>query len=230
MFRSRKSYGIIAVLTFFTIASHAQHIYRLGWLPQINTSFSLQNNWKLNTELENRVLLLEGPKSNFSNSRSRLERSDIELVLTKKTGARGTAGAGYLIRLEDGLLIHRFIQQYSFVQKLNGIRLAHRFRTDETFEKREAPQYRARYRIGIEKPLNGQSIDPRELYIKITNEYLGIFQSGNFNLDIRGLAVAGYMISDKFQWEIGIDYRAEELLSADKENQFWLSMTWYSNL
>lgn len=232
MFRSRKIYSIASVIVFifFTIAGHAQHIYRLGWLPQINTSFSLQKDWKLSTELENRIMVLEGPQSHFSSGRSRLERTDIEAVLTKKTGARGTAGAGYLIRLEDGFFIHRFIQQYSLVQKLNGLRLAHRLRTDQTFEKKEAPSYRGRYRIGIEKPLNGQSIDPREWYIKATNEYLGILQSGNLNLDIRGLAVAGYMISNKFQCEIGIDYRAGELLSADKEHMFLLNMTWYSNL
>lgn len=231
MFSNRNFYSIVYIIVFIclSIAGHTQHIYRLGWLPQINTSISLKNDWKLTTELENRIMVMEGPQSHFTNNRSRLERTDLESVLTKKIGARGTAGAGYLVRFEDGFFIHRFIQQYSLVQSLSGMRLAHRFRTDQTLDQNESPSYRGRYRIGIEKALNGQSIDPREWYLKITNEYLGIWQSDDFNLDIRGLAVAGYMISDKFQCEIGIDYRAEELLSTDKEHLFLLSMTWYSN-
>src|SRR3546814_11063084 len=76
------------------------------------------------------------------------------------------------LRLQDKSYIHRFIQQLSIAQNALGLRIGHRFRTDQTFEKESATRYRLRYRLSAEKALNGQNVDPGELYLVANNEYL----------------------------------------------------------
>src|SRR5690606_24441681 len=98
---------------------------------------------------------------------------------------------------------------------------------DQTFEKDEDVQFRLRYRISFEKPLNGQEIDPKEFYLKFNNEYFGILKSSKGNLEIRALASLGYNISDKNKIETGIDYRAEDLIDSKTTHKVFLNIGWY---
>src|SRR5690606_33535803 len=122
---------------------------------------------------------------------------------------------------------HRVIQQFSITQRLATSRLAHRFRTDQTFEKDEALQLRLRYRMSWEKALNGLEIDPKEFYLKLNNEYLGVLQDGEGNLEIRGLAAVGYIISDKNQIESGVDYRLENVIDPTPVHKAFLTLGFY---
>lgn len=183
---------------------------------------------KVNTKLENRFILYQNPYGD-TGKRSEYERTDIELVLTGTGGALDNFGAGYLIRRDDtnGAFLHRAIQQYSAAQEWGELLLAHRFRTDQTFEKAEAVQYRLRYRVSVEKPLDGQRVDPREYYLKFNNEYLGSLQDSEGNLEIRLLSSLGYNHSEEDQIEVGLDYRAENLIGDNTENLLWLTVGWY---
>ncbi|MGO3267375.1 MAG: DUF2490 domain-containing protein [Sphingobacteriaceae bacterium] len=206
--------------------SRAQN--RFGIMPQINTDFKIGRFMKVNTKLENRFILYQNPDGD-TGKRSEYERTDIELVLTGTGGALDNFGAGYLIRRDDtnGAFLHRAIQQYSAAQEWGELLLAHRFRTDQTFEKAEAVQYRLRYRVSVEKPLDGQRVDPREYYLKFNNEYLGSLQDSEGNLEIRLLSSLGYNHSEEDQIEVGLDYRAENLIGDNTENLLWLTVGWY---
>lgn len=217
---------ILAFMTHFVVA---QNTYIIGFLPQVNTEISFSDRWKLNTKLEARQIITEGHSKNLFNGAGRYERTDLEMIVNRNLGAQSAVGLGYLIRLEEGKFIHRFIQQYSVVQKFTSFRLAHRFRTDETFENDEYSIVRARYRASLEKPLNGQSVDPKEFYLKLNNEYLLVLEDAIFNLEIRGLAVLGYSFSNKNKMECGFDYRASELISTDNEQQLWFNLGWYQS-
>src|SRR5690606_26582727 len=123
--------------------------------------------WKVNSKLEGRQIFFKNPYPE-GESEFEFERADLEIVATRSLNT-GSIGGGYLIRRQDGNFIHRAIQQYSITQKLTALRISHRLRTDQTFEKDEDVQFRLRYRISFEKPLNGQEIDPKEFYLKFNN-------------------------------------------------------------
>lgn len=201
---------------------------RFGIMPQINTDFNIGEFLKVNTKLENRFILYQNPLGERGERRE-YERADLEIVLSGSNGMLRNFGAGYLVRRNDldGSYSHRSIQQYSAAQSLGILLLAHRFRTDQTFEKEEAVQYRVRYRLSMELPLDGQRVDPREYYVKFNNEYLGALQNRRGDLEIRLLSALGYNHTEEDQIEIGLDYRAENVIRGDTENLLWLTVGWY---
>jgi len=85
-----------------------------------------------------------------------------------------------------------------------------------------------RYRVSVQKPLNGEKIDKKELYLKIGNEYVWNISSENFEL--RFSPYLGYKIDKKNKLEIGTEYRVNNLLSSLNKHRFWLRTTWYISL
>jgi len=200
---------------------------QFGIIPVINTSIKLQNDWKINSKLEGRQLLKQHPFPRDESERI-FERLDLEVLANKALNSSNDVGLGYLIRQEEGEFIHRFIQQYAYTQKLYSSRLSHRFRTDQTFQKNEAVEFRLRYRASWEKPLSGLQVDPKEFYLKLNNEYLGILQDAKENLEIRGLAAVGYTIGEDNRIETGADYRMEEVFT-QLQHKLFLSIGFYHN-
>lgn len=213
-----KRYLILLLFTSISLGAVAQN--QFGILPVINTTIKLKHDWKLNTKLEGRQLLKQHPFPADESERI-FERADLEMVVNKALNSTNDIGAGYLIRRQEGKFIHRFIQQYAYTQKLFSSKLSHRFRTDQTIEEGEKLQLRLRYRASWEKPLSGLQVDPKELYLKLNNEYLGILQDAKGNLEIRGLAVLGYMIGKDNRIETGADYRIEEVVTKIRHKLFW---------
>ena len=205
----------------------AQQNYRSGTLIQLNVNFSLPKNLKLNTKLESRQIFSEKETDKMRSGQVRNERTDFHVILTKKLSADNSIGGGYLVRLQDGDFVHRLIQQFNHVRKLEVVSLAHRVVLDETFSKDEPVELRLRYRLSAEKALNGRSVDPREFYLKLNNEYLGIFGSGSPDLEIRASAALGYDVSDTNKIEFGLEYRVNEFYTAAKAQQFWVTIAWY---
>jgi hypothetical protein len=220
-----KCYLILVLLTALSLTASAQN--QFGILPVINTSIKLQNDWKINTKLEGRQLLKRHPFPENESERV-FERLDLEVVANKALNSASDLGMGYLLRRQEGKFIHRFIQQYAYTKKLYSSRLSHRFRTDQTFEKDEAVQFRVRYRASWEKPLNGLQVDPKELYLKLNNEYLASLQDSEEDLEIRGLAALGYTIGDNSRIESGADYRMEQLFT-ELRHKLFLNIGFYHN-
>ena len=101
-----------------------------------------------------------------------------------------------MIRFVRDEIVHRSIQQFATVQQFETFRLGHRFAADQTFRPGIDTEFRFRYRATFEIPLNGHSIDPRELYLKVNNEILFSSQK-EFDIEIRGVGLLGYNLSDK---------------------------------
>lgn len=219
-----KYYILIIFLSFISSDLFAQN--QVGLLPQLNTDVKIGNDWKLNAKLEGRQLFLQNPFPEGKRE-AEFERMDLELIASKTLTPSNAIGGGYLIRRQSGAFVHRIIQQFATTQKLNSSRLAHRIRTDQTFEKGESIQLRLRYRLSWEKPLSGLKVDPKEFYLKLNNEYLGILQDKKGNLEIRGLASLGYNISDENKIETGIDYRVEKLIKDTPVHKVFLNVSFY---
>jgi hypothetical protein len=108
--------------------------------------------------------------------------------------------------------------------------LGHRFGTDQTFGQDAPAVYRIRYRIALEKPLQGLETDPKEFYLKVGNEYIVAFESGYRDIEIRLIPAAGYVFNPWNRIEAGIDYRFNEFLLSPSDHDFWFSLTWYASI
>lgn len=221
---------IIVALVYAPLTALTQESYVAGTLTQVNLNVRLGKKYKLNTKLEARQIFSEKEISKSRKNKFRYERTDLHFVFTRKISADNTIGAGYLVRLEEGELAHRFIQQFNSVREYDKLTLAHRIVLDETFRKDEPAVIRLRYRIGFEKSLNGNAIDPREFYLKMNNEYLGIWSKPNTDLEIRASLALGYNATDNNKVEIGLEYRTNEFYESANAQQFWVTIAWFYSL
>lgn len=208
----------------------AQSTYQYGTLPSLNIKNKFQNGWSLNSKVESRQLMKSGDFNGNSNSEYKYVLTDFSFIGAKKVGLNSRIAGGYLIRLRETEIFHRLIQQYTIVQKMNGFRLAHRFSSDETFSNIEKPKFRLRYRITSEIPMNGKSVDPKEFYVKLNNEYLNSWQGKNYDFEVRISPLLGYDITDNNKIEIGLDYRVNSFFNNSTRHSFWLSLNWFIDI
>jgi hypothetical protein len=205
----------------------AQSSFQAGLMPSINFNKGISEDWSLNFKIESRQLFKEGFFRNENEFNYDYLLTDFTTITSKKIGLNNAISIGYTARFVDKDLGHRFIQQFTLTKRYTSLRLAHRFSTDQTFAKERSIQFRVRYRLTTELPLNGQSVDPKEFYIKINNEYLNVFQNKDYDLELRLVPLLGYNFNDNNKLECGLDYRLSSFLNADSRSSFWLSINWF---
>ena len=162
-----RTFRIIFVLSFFILCVKSYGQNQTGVLPQLNGGFKLAEGLELDSKIESRYIFQD----------EGFERFDFENVLVKDLNKKHSTGAGYLLRRQEGAFLHRIIQQFTLATKHNAIKLSHRFRTDQSFRDDEKPKYRLRYRFGVELPLKGTEIDPKEYYFTFNN--YSFYSEGN---------------------------------------------------
>lgn len=205
-----------------------QNTYQLGVLPSFNLNKKLSAQWKTNLKIESRQSLKEGFFKESNQVQYEYVLTDFTLILAKKVGLGNTLSGGYTLRLREGDLIHRSIQQFTVVRKFSEYRLAHRLSTDQTFIKDEPVEFRLRYRLTLEFALAGQSVNPKEFYLKINNEYLNILQDKDYDLEIRFVPFLGYKFTDENKLEMGLDYRLDSFVNkGGSRNRFWGILSWF---
>lgn len=222
-----KNTTFILILMFLVHVMQAQESYRLGVLPQINLNLKLSDSWRLNARAETRQVASEGLFGEpfvFSYDNN---LTDVSLQASMRMAGNQTLSLGYLIRLTGETPAHRAIQQYSVVSGHQSFRLGHRFAADQTFEQDEPVEYRFRYRIGFEKALSGQTVDPGEFYFKINQEQLHGFSGGDYDLELRLSPSVGYEFTDNNKLETGIDSRFSSFLDGGLRSNLWLSIGWF---
>jgi hypothetical protein len=212
---------LVVCFFFLALSSHAQMVVEAGVMPSINLNKKLNSKIKLNFKVENRLNI-------YSNliSPDVYELTDASLIGAYKVNTATTLGLGYLLRYRSGRLTHRSVQQFSIVQYF-PVKIAHRIVTDQTFAQNEDPTFRLRYRIGTELPLFGKTLNNNELYFKVSNEYLGLLNSGTVEMDIRLCPFLGYSFSKKNKVEIGLDHRFERLLQGNPNMHSWIAVNWF---
>jgi len=211
---------LVGLLPLFTV-SQASH--QLGFLPSVNLNEKLPKDWSLNFKAESRQSLYRGGID------YEYLLTDVALLAEKKIGVNTSAAGGYLLRIYADGVRHRAIQQISIVKGYTGFRLSHRVSADQTFEKDDAPEYRLRYRLSSEVPLQGLSLDPKEFFLKLSNEYLGSMQRDDYDLEIRATAFIGYALSPKQKLELGLDYRVDSFIHGQARNRYWIGLNFYQS-
>ena len=91
--------------------------------------------------------------------------TDFQGFLGTKVNPFIDIAAGYQYRVNSrGDNSHRTIQQISILQLPGNYKIGHRIRADQTYAPFEKNDYRLRYRISFELPIEGKSLDPGEFY------------------------------------------------------------------
>lgn len=205
---------------------------RSGMLPALNLSTKLSGLWKVNFKSESRILTLNTRELDRPEGlHAEYALTDFSLVISRKIGLGGSLAGGYLHRMRaSGASASRFVQQYTLVTRSSGLRLAHRFSSDQTFEPNEPATIRLRYRLATEFSLQGQAVDAREWYLKISNELLSAWEGTAHDFEGRVVPTLGYAITDSNKLETAIDYRLEGLRSDRLRHTVWWAVTWYVSL
>lgn len=206
---------------------HGQSSYKAGLVPKINYNISISNIYSINLKAEPRLQIAQGNFSGDSHPNFKYSQSEFSLGISRKTGLNNKIAAGYLSKIKSNNLSHRLFQQFTMISQLSNLRLAHRIASDQSFSKNTFPELRLRYRITSEFPLNGETVDPGESYLKVNNEYLNSFQGINYDLEIRLSPVFGYVFTDKNKLEYGLDYRISSFLKNDSSHSLWIRLNWY---
>lgn len=153
--------------------------------------------------------------------------SDLSVTVDKKIRGNKALAVGVLVRWVEGQQRLRLLQQYAIVERHPSFRLAHRFRSDQTWGGEEAATFRLRYRLSADFPLNGSAANPNEFYFKLNNEYLGALEDRNLSAELRLVPLLGYLISDDNKLETGLDYRFSDIGAANSRHTFWWAISWY---
>jgi hypothetical protein len=195
-----------------------------GFLPTLNISKKLPADWSVNFKAESRQALFS-EVANYD-----YLQTDVSLAAAKKTGIRSSLALGYLMSIDDEGLSNRIFQQFTHITPISSIRFAQRLSADQTFSEGNYTEFRFRYRLSAEAPLSGQSLDPREFFLKFSNEYLNSFQGEEYDLEIRTSGFLGYVITPANKLELGIDYRVDSFVNDIAEKNIWIGLNFYQSL
>ena len=214
---------LLILILSFTFAN-AQVTSQFGTIPSININTKFQKDWSANFKAESRFFF-DTDKSHFD-----YRLTDISAIIAKRLAINISGGVGYLMRFEEGEIENRTIQQLSLVKRYPSFRIAHRFLSDQTFSRNNNTEYRLRYRLSAEIPLEGQTIDENEFYLKLSNEFLNSWENNEYDLEIRGVSLIGYSISARNDIELGIDYRTDSFIQGNQRNRYLLSINFFQSL
>lgn len=223
---------LLVSMLFTTVLVHGQgRVFYTGALPEFAVSRAMGAQFGVTAKVES----MHGAYRQSSELSGRWqhihERTDIQLFVINKINPFWRLSVGYQHRfLGGGGLVYRTIQQIAAVQQNTGYRLGHRFRTDQTFSAPETPEFRFRYRLSAEVALEGQSVDPREFYLKFSEELIYSNQGGKSGLENRLVAVLGHNFSRTFKLETGLDYRTDRFLDGDFHQRLWLKIGLFLNI
>ena len=221
----------IVCCCFLQQALQAQQHLQIGLLPQLNLSYKLAKGWKLSHKLEARQVFIEGDFETACLGKFEYERTDFSTALAYKVRKVGSLSAGYMIRVQDKEWIHRISQQYTIsLPSKHYLQFKHRFLLDETFSSGTRPSFRLRYRISTDLALRGKEIDAKELYLKLSNEYLGITDFEKMDIEIRAGLQLGYVFTEKHKMEWGLDYRLRRVVEIDHTHQFWFYLAYFASI
>ena len=202
----------------------AQSAFQVGLLPSFVLTDKKENDWSVIYEIDSRQLLKTGTFNGVSENEYQYVLTDFSVLGVKKISFKSRLAGGYLLRTEQDKIFHRFIQQYTYTHPLDSLALSHRFSSDQTFSPAEKPEFRVRYRLATEIPLEGKTLDSDELYLKMTNEYLNSWQDSEYDLEIRLVPLLGFNFRNDKKIEMGMDYRLDSFLQNDTRHSFWMNV------
>ncbi|MCA1762162.1 MAG: DUF2490 domain-containing protein [Cryomorphaceae bacterium] len=223
-------FTLLGILVLTAVVAAAQTRTYSGFFPEAQLTYSPTKKLKLVAKVESQHGLIS--QENGENAwEYYLDRTDFQGFAGTSINPFTSVAVGYQYRWDgDGENSHRSIQQIGFVQPKIGLRIGHRIRTDQTFLPTASPEFRVRYRIAFDIPLEGQKVDDGEYYFVASNEAIFGTQSGELKIENRLVGSLGYYFGKKQKLEAGIDYRTDDFLDGGLRQRIWLKAGWYVNI
>ena len=219
-----------AALSFRALAQ--ENVFFTGFFPEAALSGSVSDRVQL-------TLKVESQHRGYDNRATEGERweyfhyqTDLQGFVALSLNPFWKVSGGYQYRLAggNGANTHRSIQQAAYVQRLLRSRLGHRLRTDQTYHPTEATEFRVRYRLSIEIPLAGQSLDPGEFYLLLSDEVIYGYQEDSGEIENRLVGSLGHYFSKQAKLEAGLDYRTDRYIAEGFRTRLWFKVGGYFSL
>jgi hypothetical protein len=207
----------------------AQGTVRLfGFFPEFQVGFKATEKLKVVGKIESQHGMAEKYEGHDADVGYFHNLTDFQGFLGTKINPFVDIAGGYQYRVNSlGDNSHRTIQQISFLQLPGNYKLGHRVRADQTFSPFEKSEYRLRYRISFELPIEGESLDPGEFYLVFSDEVIYSYQARESGIENRVVASLGHLSKEKQKFQAGIDYRTDRFFDPDLRHRSWFKFGWY---
>lgn len=204
------------LLMLLCFSAFSQENTEFGLLPKVIISNKIDENSKWINSIESRTFIEDNLQPKHS-------LVDVSSIYSRGISENQSINLGYILRFEGEEQIHRTFQHFNVISNLLTLKIAHRFAFEQFYQRKQQTTFRTRYRINVQKPLNGERVDVDEFYLKIGNEYLYDFS----DLEVRLTPYLGYQLSKKERLEVGFDYRLGDLFAEEQSRNLWFRATWY---
>ena len=222
---------LMVAFTLGSLAVQAQSLWEGGWLPEISVSHRWSEKWRVSTQLESMQQLYSNGGAGPLDLDYQYIRTDLTAVLSHSLNPNWSLAAGNMFRFSTGDgVTYRSLQQVAYNTRGGAVRFGHRLRTDQTFTPNQPTLWRLRYRLSLEVPLQGQSLDPGEWYWLGSTEQLMRIRRGDSSWEHRLSASLGYYFNARNKLEFGFDYRHDESFFFQSRNRLWTTINYYINL
>jgi hypothetical protein len=190
------------------LASGRNFIGNAAISPDLSFNIKLNDRYTINSKIESFLFFYDIGQSS-DHWQNYYDGTDIQVFVTRRLNPFQRVALGYQLGTEPASNIsHRFIQQFSWVNRPGNLVLGHRLRSDQTLEQEAPLRIRLRFRTSLEIPLQGQALDPGEFFILTSAEAIGSKQQTQTDLETRFVLQGGFLIKvgNKLQW--GFDFRS----------------------
>ena len=219
-----KTWALLSVIALLPLCAFSQQS-ELIWNPELSYSWKSSDRLGFNTKLSifNSVL-------DFDNNAA-IQYIEPQFSFSYGISSRTKLGGGYYYRLStpmiDGYQFeHRFLQQIGFISFIGDRRLAHRLRLEQRIRS-SSYQNRLRYRLSYDFPLQGQELDPGETYLILKDEMMTAFNKDEADAENRASVGMGWYFNSKQKFELGLQYRTQDIFSDGGINHLFLISTSY---
>lgn len=220
-------FGLLSLATaIFSVDCYAQNT-ELIWSPAYSYS------WKQSDRLG-----FTAKVSMFNSLRDVDNNSFIQYIEPKLTFAysispRVKLGGGYYYRISTPFLPgyqyeHRFLEQIGFVTFMGDKRIAHRFRAEQRVRS-SSYQNRLRYQLSYDFPLEGERLDSGERYLILKNELMTAFNKNFASGENRAFIGMGWFFSQQKKFELGLQYRTQNIFNNGIEHLLLLNTSYSMN-
>lgn len=202
----------------------------MGIVPELSLNYKLNDKFKLNA-------IAEFYNDGFSKTGSEpftwdygYDRTDLQLFGSYRINPLQSVALGYQYSIRNAASdAHKITQQITLLRRPDKILFGHRFRADQTFYAHNGPRFRIRYRLSLELPLQGSSIDPGEFYMVPSDEVLIGLQENKASFENRLSVHLGYLLQNDNKLQLGLDYRTG-FKESSIYHSLWMRVAFFFNL
>lgn len=220
----------LGLLTFCSFSLWSQ-TPSFRWEGGVSANYKFNEKWSLNTQLLARETFNAYGSEEVEPYTDRME---IKPFLTYSLFNQRKVSFGYMYRSIDPFETdrgaeHRITQQFAFLSNIRTFRIAQRIRVEERIFEDEFV-LRMRYHFSYDKPLQGESLDPGELYGLISNEFVLSFNSGEEDWQNRFSLGIGKLFKNKQKLQFSLTHRYSDILTETKDQILQLKSVFYFSL